>query len=221
MNRLSSVKNNKGFTLVEVMVAVGLFTVIMTIGIGAIIGVNNTNRKTQTMRAVVDNLSFLMEDMARSMRLGDYFYCDTSIAPPSIIDISDGGNTQLTQDLLDQNSECKSVVFEPYWDSDPGNPQNQVVYFIGEDGNGRGTIYKKDFDNTSFDVGDMLATTSAEIDIDTDRSGFFVIGSSPNDLIQPRVRIVLVGSVRIAGSTTEFNMQTTVSQRFLDVNSLN
>ena len=67
----------------------------------------------------------------------------------------------------------------------------------------------------------MLATTSAEIDIDTDRSGFFVIGSSPNDLIQPRVRIVLVGSVRIAGSTTEFNMQTTVSQRFLDVNSLN
>ena len=39
-----------------------------------------------------------------------------------------------------------------------------------------------------------------------------------SDLEQPLIRIVLVGTVRMAGVSTEFNLQTTVSQRILDVN---
>lgn len=207
-------KITKGFTLVEVMIAVGLFTVIMTIGIGAILGVNSTQRKTQSMRTIVDNLSFLMEDMARSIRLGDYFYCDTSIAAPSEIQIANGG-TQLTQD----GDNCKSIVFEPYWNSLPGDSSNQVMYYIGEDNNGNGAVFKKEYNMGWND--DLLAVTPSELKIDTNKSRFSVIGSNPSDLTQPRVSIVLVGTVRLAGVETEFNLQTTVSQRFLDADSIN
>lgn len=205
--------SQKGFTLVEVMIAIGLFTVIMTIGIGAILGVNSTHRKTQSMRAVIDNLSFLMEDMTRSIRLGDYFYCDTSTVAPTEIQIATG-NTQHV--LSDQN--CKSLVFEPFWDYQPAYSPNQVMYFIREDNSGRGTIFKKESESGWNEP--LIAVTPVEIDIDVEKSGFTVVGAEGSDLTQPRVTIVLVGTVLLSGVETEFNMQTTVSQRLLDVDAL-
>lgn len=209
-----SKKNNPGFTLVEAMIAVGLFSVIMTIGIGAILGVNSTHRKTQSMRIAIDSLSFLMEDMARSMRLGDYFVCkESTIEPINSIDI---GNPQNNTDGVN----CKSISFEPYWNVQISNPDNQIIYFINEDSNGNGTIFKKE---ETMGIGDtMLAMTPADIDIDTVRSGFTVIGGEdPADTAQPRITIILVGTVTLAGVETEFHMQTTVSQRLLDVDSFN
>lgn len=206
-------ESKKGFTLVEVMIAIGLFTVIMTIGIGAVLGVNSTQRKTQSMRAIIDNLSFLMEDMARSMRLGNYFYCKEGIGDLTIADVA-SGQQQLTND----GQNCYSISFEPYWDPTT-SPDNQVVYHIAEDQNGIGTIFKKEYDMGWSD--DMLVVTPSEIDIDVDRSGFYVTGSTFGDNIQPRIKIVLVGTVHIAGATTEFNLQTTVSQRLLDVGAFN
>ncbi len=197
--------NKRGFTLVEVMIAIGLFSVIMTIGIGAILGVNSTHRKTQSMRTVVDNLSFLMEDMTRSMRLGDYFFCGNSIGPVGFNEVNNGG----VQDW----ENCKSIAFEPYWNSDPGNPDNQIMYFIDEDNNGRGAIFKKDFDMDWNE--NLIAVTPSEINIDVVRSGFSVVGSALGDGIVPRIKIILVGTVTVAGVDTEFNLQTTVSQRFL------
>ncbi len=196
---------SRGFTLVEVMIAIGLFTVIMTIGIGAILGVNSTHRKTQSMRTVIDNLSFLMEDMARSMRLGDYFVCGDSLVPVGFNDVENGG--------VRDGENCTSIAFEPYWNSDPGNPNNQIMYFIGEDSNGRGAVFKKDFEMGWNDP--LIAVTPSEIDIDLDRSRFTVVGSALGDGIVPRVKIILVGTVTLAGVDTEFNLETTVSQRFL------
>ncbi len=208
---------NRGFTLVEAMIAVGLFSVIMTIGIGAILAVNSTHRKTQSMRIAIDGLSFLMEDMARSMRLGADFYCHNGLTPPSLLLISNG-NTQNSQD----GPFCNAIVFEPYWEAQLSNPQNQIMYFIQEDSNELGTIFKKENTNPSFDLADMLPVTSADIDIDVSRSGFIVIGAEdPADGVQPRITVVLVGTVTLAGVATEFNMQTTVSQRLLDIDSFN
>lgn len=201
-------KGFAGFTLVEMMITIGLFTVIMTIGIGAILGVNSTQRKTQGMRAVVDSLSFVMEDMARSMRLGELFYCKQGISAISFADV----NNQATND----GSQCPSISFEPYWDRQPVETNNQIVYYITEI-DGRGVIIKKDNTNTSFSTSSWSVITPPEIDIDTNRSGFYVTNSGAGDNLQPRIKIVLTGSVRLAGSETEFNMQTTVSQRLLDV----
>lgn len=202
-----------GFTLVEVMISIGLFTVIMVIGIGAILGVNITNRKTQSMRAIIDNMSFVMEDMARSMRLGEYFVC-TDSAP----DLNDVvlGSQQLTQDGTDTLSfgPCRGIAFEPYWNPLVTDGGNQVAYFIDD-----GAIWKKDPD---MDFDDMLtnAITPLEIIIDSEKSGFIVDGSAIDDGRQPKITIVLVGTITLSGVQTNFNMQTTVSQRLLDTVSI-
>lgn len=209
--KTNHIKTKNGFTLVEVMISIGLFTVVMVIGIGAILGVNSTHRKTQSMRAVVDNLSFVMEDMARSMRLGDYFVCKTSTVDP--IDALDVGTPPNQED----GENCKSISFEPYWNYDPNDDANQIVYFIGE-ANGIGTIFKKT--ETMGWTDEMIPVTPAELNIDTERSGFWVTGAEEETIpVQPRIKIVLVGTVRVGNVETEFNLQTTVSQRLLDIDS--
>lgn len=211
--KLPRTKNQKAFTLVEVMISIGLFTVVMVIGIGAILGVNSTHRKTQTMRSVVDNLSFVMEDMARSMRLGDDFVCKESVL--EAIGSLDVGNPPNNQN----GENCKSISFEPYWNYDPNDDVNQVVYFINE-ANGIGTIFKKS--ETMDWTDEMIPITPAEIDIDTTKSGFWVSGSGDESIpVQPRITIVLVGTVRLGNASTEFNLQTSVSQRLLDIDSFN
>jgi hypothetical protein len=196
------------------MISIGLFTVIMTIGISAILAVNNTSKKTQAMRAIIDNMSFVMEDMARSMRLGDYFVCVPAGAP-TLGDVWDG-TTQRTADAP-LNSDCKSISFEPYWDFQPSNYENQVAYYINN-----GAVWKKSDTETSFLSQDMVPITPAEIYIDENKSGFTVTGSSRADTKQPLITIVLSGTITLpGGGTTDFNMETTVSQRSLDVNTLN
>lgn len=61
----------KGFTLIEVMVAVSIFTVVVTIGIGALMSVISTNKKIQAQREIVNGLSFALETMGRRLRLAD------------------------------------------------------------------------------------------------------------------------------------------------------
>jgi prepilin-type N-terminal cleavage/methylation domain-containing protein len=61
-------RNVKGFTLMEVMVAVSIFTIIVTVGIGALLTINNTHRKSQQDRAVIDSIHFALESMSRSIR---------------------------------------------------------------------------------------------------------------------------------------------------------
>jgi prepilin-type N-terminal cleavage/methylation domain-containing protein len=207
-------KISAGFTLVEMMIAVGLFSVIMTIGIGAILGVNSTHRKTQTMRAVIDNLSFLMEDMARSIRLGDYYYCQD--AAPTLLDLtsSDPQNPQASLD----GEDCSSISFEPFWQFSPSDVANQIVYHITEI-NDVGTIVKKTETDSISNIGEWDPVTPSEVNIDIVRSGFTVTGAgNALDNQQPKATIVLVGTVRISGVSTEFNLQSTVSQRALDIN---
>lgn len=60
----------KGFTLIEIMTAVSIFAVVMTISMGSIIGVFETNRKSEALKAVMDNLNLAVESMSREMRFG-------------------------------------------------------------------------------------------------------------------------------------------------------
>jgi prepilin-type N-terminal cleavage/methylation domain-containing protein len=65
----------KGFTLVEVLVATMIFTLVMTIAISSLVAISGANKKTQAMRAVTDGLNFALENMTRSLRLGKDYTC--------------------------------------------------------------------------------------------------------------------------------------------------
>lgn len=63
----------RGFTLIEFIVAVGVFLVVMLIASGALISIVESNRKAQSFKAVMNNLNFAFEGMTRTIRVGtDY-----------------------------------------------------------------------------------------------------------------------------------------------------
>ena len=46
-----------GFTLVELMVSVSLFAIVMVISMGSVVSVFDANKKSQSLRTVMDNLN--------------------------------------------------------------------------------------------------------------------------------------------------------------------
>jgi len=70
--------HKKGFTLIELMTAISVFAVIMTISMGSILGIFDANRKSEALKTVMDNLNFTIETMSREMRFGKNYHCTSS-----------------------------------------------------------------------------------------------------------------------------------------------
>lgn len=65
----------RGFTLIEIIVATGIFTMVVTIAIGALTSLNNTSREARAMRVVMDNANSAVDAMGRTIRMGIRFDC--------------------------------------------------------------------------------------------------------------------------------------------------
>lgn len=65
----------KGFTLIELMVAISIFIIIMTISMGSIVNVFEANRKSRTIKTVLNNLNLAVESMSKEMRFGKNYHC--------------------------------------------------------------------------------------------------------------------------------------------------
>jgi len=64
-----------GFTLIEIMVAVTVFMVIMTMSLNAMLAVSAQNKKAQHIRSITDNINFALDTIVRDMRLGSDYDC--------------------------------------------------------------------------------------------------------------------------------------------------
>lgn len=193
-------KNQKGFTIIEIMIAVALFTVIMTISIGALLNVNLGYKKSQKLRVVIDNLNYIMEDMSRNLRLGADYHCDSIIQPSSF----PAPAKSCARSLF--------IVFKPFnWD--PTNNPNEWIYAISANGNG---ISK----TTAGNFSGFVKLNTDEITIDPNRSGFTVVGAedkTSGNTDQPFVIIRLAGDIIYQGINTPFDLQTSISQRQIDI----
>ncbi|MBX4189371.1 type II secretion system GspH family protein [Candidatus Parcubacteria bacterium] len=77
----------RGFTIIEIMVAITIFIVVMTISMGAILNVFSANAKSQSVKVAFDNLNSALETMSREMRFGTKWHCEDlgALAPTSDI----------------------------------------------------------------------------------------------------------------------------------------
>src|SRR5262249_17340095 len=76
-------KTERGFTLIEIMVAVSIFAVVMLVGVGALLTMVEVNKRAQGINSVMNNLNAAVEQMSRSIRVGSNYYCgDTAEVPP-------------------------------------------------------------------------------------------------------------------------------------------
>ena len=71
----SVLKSDKGFTLVEMIVAVALFAVVMLISVGTLLALVGANRKAQALQSVINNLNITLDGMVRAIRMGGNFHC--------------------------------------------------------------------------------------------------------------------------------------------------
>lgn len=61
----------KGFTLIEMLVSIALFSIVITIAIGSIFTIIDSSRKSQTLTLVMNNLNFALETMTRDLKTAD------------------------------------------------------------------------------------------------------------------------------------------------------
>ena len=78
---------NRGYTLVELVVAVGLFAVVMLLASGAYLIMIGLNRQVQGIATGINNLSFALETMTRTIRTGSQYGC-----PSAGVDCPSGGS---------------------------------------------------------------------------------------------------------------------------------
>ncbi|MBI2075117.1 MAG: prepilin-type N-terminal cleavage/methylation domain-containing protein, partial [Candidatus Harrisonbacteria bacterium] len=64
---------SKGFTIVELLVAVGLFLIVLAIASGAFVQALRSQRATLRLMAANDAASSALEQMTREIRVGDDF----------------------------------------------------------------------------------------------------------------------------------------------------
>ncbi len=189
-------QNQKGFTLVEMIVAVALFSVVMLISVGALLALVGANRKAQALQSVMNNLNIALDGMVRAVRMGSMYHC--------------GGGPVKTP----QNCEGDTLLaFKPFCQGSC-EPANRFVYVFDTDNSycGQGRLCKSVDSGTNY-----YAMTSPEIIINSMR--FYVIGADSRDLIQPKVVIEVKGTAgaKTIKTTTTFSIQATAVQRDLDL----
>lgn len=70
-------RQQKGFTLIEMVVSIFIFSVVMVIATGALVTILGANRKAQAVKAVMNNLNFALDSMTRAIRVGTDYDCGT------------------------------------------------------------------------------------------------------------------------------------------------
>lgn len=190
---------NRGFLLVELIVALFIFSLVMTISIGSIVNLLDANRKTQSLKSVMNNLNLVLDTMTKAIAVGSKYHCGPAGAP----DNCPVGDTQMT--------------FESNEDIDgDGNFDDKVTYALNTDIPGKYYI-ERILDS---EISTRTRMTAPEIDI----TGltFVVSGAIPyqggSDLEQPKVIILVEGTTKPTPRNTQspFHIQTVVTQRLPD-----
>ncbi len=86
----------KGFTLVELLVAVGVFLVVMTISLGSVLSILDAGRKAKALKSVMTNLNFTLEVMAREIKFGTNYYCGEDTTNPHTLTSNCAGGNAIT-----------------------------------------------------------------------------------------------------------------------------
>jgi prepilin-type N-terminal cleavage/methylation domain-containing protein len=183
----------KGFTLIEVLVSVSIFTIVMLVATGAVFTIVGANKKTHSLKSVMTNIDFAIESMARDMRVGSKYICN------------DIGNCQ---------SGASTIRYKANRDVDgggysAGDSMDQIEYSLGSGGN-VGRIMKKFWSTAQ----PAFPITAAEITITNLK--FYATGVTAGDGLQPKVVITIQGNAGLGDAKSSFNIETLVTQRSID-----
>jgi prepilin-type N-terminal cleavage/methylation domain-containing protein len=199
----NGVKNQKGltkrgFTLIEMLVAVGLFSVVMLVSVAAILSIIGNNKKAQGINNVVNNLNFAIESMVRDMKTGYLYKCDGSWP----IDQTEAGPCPATPvdkiALLSGSPTAVEYSFiEPTTENDGGYVPGHIVKRTGS--------------------GNAIDLTSKS-DVDIQSVQMYVNNAASGSGSQPGIFLIIRAKANILeNEVSEFGLQTFISQRILNL----
>ncbi|MBI2100530.1 MAG: type II secretion system protein [Candidatus Vogelbacteria bacterium] len=196
----------RGFTLIEIMVAVSIFAIVAVITTGALVTASEVNRKAQAIKIAMDNVSFAMDSMVFNLREGASFGCLDEPIPDN-----PWGDFQSAESKL--NEDCTGYPGIIFAVRRSASPANYIIYRFDENSDGLGSIQVASDNPAVCSPGacPFTALTSSEVDITDLR--FSVPDTQTSEGVKPRVTIVARGEVP-GKNPTEFNLQTTVKANF-------
>jgi prepilin-type N-terminal cleavage/methylation domain-containing protein len=219
-----------GFTLVEMIVSLAIFSVVVTVSVGALLVLVGTNQRLQGEQEVMTNLSFALDSMTREIRTGSSYYCFSSLVSNELtgtgdldseLDPGDVRNCTTGHGNNQNNWQYHGLAFIEGGDSvASGTGQDRILYYFdaSSDLEQRG-LYRR--------VGSGARQKIISPDIYIIDFDFFVSGTEDLNTVpsgdtnaevrQPTVTIYIKAAENPDGSGQQFEVQTTVTQRTLDV----
>ncbi len=197
-------KNNsqKGFTLVEMIISIALFTVVAVVAIGALLKVVSSNKKAQSLKTSINNLNFALESISREMRIGRNYQC----AAVSTIPTNSPNGCSTTRSGI---GASWTVAFDspvPYPSAD--NPQCKLKIAYQFD---LGTIKRAEQTNCSSWTA-FSPLISSDITFTAAAVRSWVLAST-----KPYIQFRFAGYSGLKEKDkTYFDIQTTISQRLLN-----
>jgi prepilin-type N-terminal cleavage/methylation domain-containing protein len=202
------ISRQKGFTLIEMIISLAIFTVVAVIAVGALLKIIDANKKSQTLKSAINNINFALESMSREMRVGSTYSCN-----PSGV-IANGGGNKLNA------KSCETPVSGSNWiiafsssKRDIRNGGCNLVYAYKFDGKTLGKLTQKDCNNVTKTTDDFAPVISPEVNITDAQIKVFSNDSSR----QSYAWFHFKGYTGVKEKNkTYFDIQTSVSQRLSD-----
>lgn len=181
-----------GYTIIETMVSIALFLVVVAMGMNSLLNANVVLNKAKDSRAIMDNLTFIMEDMSKNIRTGSGYRCSPDLSSVLPQSCSSGGTISF-----------REAITGARW-----------AYSITSYDGGQSFQISK---TTNGGI-NWVELTDENIKL-SNVSGFSVLGAEPvpADLQQPFVTIKLVGEIVNKDVVTPFILQNSVSQTTIDI----
>lgn len=203
-------KNKKrGFTLLEMIVSLGIFSLVAVVAVGSLVRITGLNRRAQSLQSAMDNVSFALESMTRNMRYGIGFQCtrDSSFSENST-----------TATVCAHSASNKGILFTSTKTDPEGCPLIHAYWFDKKNVNGENRWSIKKSEQTTC-RGEIRPETAVSI-VDeknvtlTNVEFAVLLGTKEYSLASFKIEGY---AGKRESEQTKFTVQTAVSQRISDI----
>lgn len=199
-----------GFTIVEMMVALALFTIVMTIATGAFLSLIGGSSQLQAEQTIMTSLNFAMDSMTREIRTGTRYYCvnNAETRVDDLIETSDCAGSDSFSFVESGSSLSNSL-------SSGTTTGQRITYYINFNA-GKKQLMRQ----IGFNDSDGIQESLLSSDVTLESLKFFVSGAdslSSGDVRQPTVTIIIEAQDPNDATGKVYTLETTVTQRELDI----
>lgn len=192
------IKNKWGFTLVEMMVSLTLFTIVSTVAVGALLSIIGSNQKLVKQQTLISSAIASLDNMTREIRTGNYYNCQGA-----------GYFNNNNQNSLAKNTNnCSTGATGLSVVDTRSSTGNRIGYYFAND-----SLWRKKGNQTA----EKLLPNDVLLDVSASR--IYVTGAETltagSNVEQPTVTIVMV--LKATEETEPLTLQTTITQRSLDI----